>query len=131
MVLFPEIHLAIDCIQMSSAMVPISERVQKSRERRRRAGLKRVEVFVPQDKVNQLKAYAADLREGSQSAVVNEARKLIARAYKKYRARYLDNISIDPKSAKLSDAAVIAAALMHRGDTEAYKLGQQLNRLSR
>ncbi len=116
---------------MSSAMESISERVQQSRERRRRAGLKRVEVFVPNEKVNQLKAYAADLREGSQSEVVNEARKLIARAYKKYRAQCLDNISVDPQSASLSDAAVIAAALMHRGDAEAYKLGQQLNRLAR
>ena len=111
---------------MSSALESISERVQQSRERRRRAGLKRVEVFVPKGK-----AYAADLREGSQSELMNEARKLIARAYKKYRSRYLDNISIDPQSASLSDAAVVAAALMHRGDAEAYKLGQQLNRLAR
>ena len=93
--------------------------------------MKRVEVFVPEDKVDQLKAYAADLREGSQSEVVNEARKLIAKAYKKYRARYLDNISVDPQNAGLSDAAVIAAALMHRGDSEAYQLGLQLNRLAR
>tara|TARA_R110000772_G_scaffold36292_2_gene86933 strand:+ start:404 stop:754 length:351 start_codon:yes stop_codon:yes gene_type:complete len=116
---------------MSSAMESISERVQQSRERRRRAGLKRVEVFVPKGKEDQLKAYAADLREGSQSELMNEARKLIARAYKKYRSRYLDNISVDPQSASLSDAAVVAAALMHRGDAEAYKLGQQLNRLAR
>ena len=116
---------------MSVVLHSANERVRQSRERRRQAGLKRVEVMVPKEKVEQLKAYAADLREGSQSEVVSEARKLIARAYRKYRARCLDNILIDPENAGLSDAAIVAAALMHRGDADAYKLGQQLNRLAR
>jgi hypothetical protein len=45
----------------------VRERVAQSRERRRRAGLKRVEVFVPSDKVDLVKAYVAQLREGSDS----------------------------------------------------------------
>jgi hypothetical protein len=108
-----------------------NSRVYQSRERRRRAGLKRVEVYVPVEKADQLKAYAAQLREGSQSETVNEARKLIAKAYRKFRASCLDNISVDFKKAELADAAIIAAALMHRGNAEAYSLGQQLRRLAK
>lgn len=116
---------------MSSANVAVNERVYQSRERRRRAGLKRIEVFVPLEQVDQLKAYAAQLREGSQSETVKEARKLIAKAYRKFRASCLDNIDVDPEKAGLPDAAVIAAALMHRGNSEAYRLGQQLRRLAK
>lgn len=111
---------------MAPAKSSVNERVYRSRERRRRAGLKRVEVFVPANHVDKLKAYAAQLREGSESEAVKEARKLIAKAYKKYRATCLDNIDIDPETAGLADAAVIAAALMHRGNSEAYKLGRML-----
>lgn len=116
---------------MSAANASANERVYRSRERRRQAGLKRVEVFVPIDQVDTLKAYAAHLREGSQSEAVKEARKLIAKAYRKFRARCLDNIDVDPEKAGLADAAVIAAALMHRGNAEAYSLGKRLSRLAR
>lgn len=116
---------------MSAANASVNERVYRSRERRRQAGLKRVEVFVPVDQVDKLKAYAAQLREGSQSEAVKEARKLIAKAYRKFRARCLDNIDVDPEKAELPDAAVIAAALMHRGNAEAYSLGKRLSRLAR
>ena len=116
---------------MTSANASVNERVHKSRERRRRAGLKRVEVFVPANQVDKLKAYAAQLREGSESEAVKEARMLIAKAYRKYRARCLDNIDVDPEKAGLADAAVIGAALMHRGNSEAYSLGRMLVRLAR
>ena len=109
----------------------VNERVQQSRNRRRAAGLKRIEVYVPENKADLLKAYAAQLREGSQSEVVDNARKLIDKAYKRFHARCLDNIYVDPKSADLADAAVVAAALMNRGNSEAYKLGQQLRKLAR
>lgn len=116
---------------MSAANASANERVYRSRERRREAGLKRVEVFVPVDQVDKLKAYAAQLREGSESEAVKEARKLIAKAYRKFRARCLDNIDVDPEKAGLADAAVIAAALMHRGNAEAYSLGKRISRLAR
>ena len=109
----------------------VSERVRQSRERRRRAGLKRVEVVVPEDKADLLKAYAAQLREGSQSEVVEQARKLVKKAYRKFRARCLDNIHVDPDRADLADAAVVAAVLMHRGNADAFKLGRQIRRLIR
>ncbi len=116
---------------MTHANASVNERVNRSRERRRRAGLKRVEVFVPVDQVDKLKAYAAQLREGSESEAVREARMLIAKAYRQYRAKCLDNIDVDPETAGLADAAVVAAALMHRGNSEAYILGRVLSRLAK
>lgn len=109
----------------------ISQRVRQSRERRRRAGLKRIEVFVPSDKADLVKAYAAQLREGSRSQVVSQVRKLVAKAYRKFRASCLDNIDVDPDSADLADAAVVAAALMHRGNAEAFRLGRQIRSLAK
>lgn len=109
----------------------VKDRVSQSRARRRRAGLKRVEVYAPADKVDLVRAYAAQLREGSESESVIEARKLIASAYKRFRASCLDNIDVDPKKADLSDAAVVAAALIHRGNADAFRLGQQLRKLAR
>ncbi len=114
-----------------SQELSVRERVYQSRERNRNAGLKRVEVFVPEDKVDLLKAYALQLREGSQSEAVKQARMLISKAYKKHHARCLDNIQINPNQADLADAVIVAAALMQRGNSEAYKLGQQLRRLAR
>ncbi|MCE2519025.1 MAG: hypothetical protein J4G15_04245 [Alphaproteobacteria bacterium] len=116
---------------MVSANASSNERVYQSRERRRRAGLKRVEVFVPANQIDKLKAYAAQLREDSESEAVKEARMLIAKAYRKYRAKCLDNIDVDPEKAGLADAAVIGTALMHRGNSEACSLGRRLIRLAR
>lgn len=110
---------------------PPRERVKEMRKRRRQAGLVRVEVSVPVSHVNAVKAYAAQLREGSRSERLEEVRRLIAKAYNKYHARYLDNIDVKPESANFGDAAVVAAALIHRGNAEAYRLGQQINRLAK
>ncbi len=116
---------------MSKARAVANERVYQSRERRRQAGFKRVEVLVPVDQVDMVKTYAAQLREGSHSEAVVQARKLVAKAYRKFHARCLDNISINPKEANLADAAVVATALMHRGNAESYKLGKQIRSLAR
>lgn len=113
------------------AQSAIKDRVSQYRARRRKAGLKRVEVYVPADKVDLVKAHAAQLREGVDSEIVMRARKLIARAYKRFHTSCLDNIAVDPNEADLSDAAVVAAALMHRGNAEAYKLGAELRKLAR
>jgi len=111
--------------------LPVSKRVQQSRDRRRDAGFKRVELFVPADKVELVRAYVAQLREGSESEALGRLRGLIAKAYRKYHARCLDNISVDPKKADFADAAIVAAALMHRGNSEAFELGKQIKRLAR
>jgi hypothetical protein len=110
---------------------PVRERVSRLRERYRQAGLVRVEVLVPKDKVNAVKAYAAQLREGSQSDRLGKIRKLLAKAYQKHRASCLDNIDVNPASADFGDAAVVAAALMNRGNAEAFKLGREIHSLAR
>ena len=110
---------------------PASQRVSQLRERYRDAGLMRVEVLVPRDQADLVKAYALQLREGSKSERVQMARQLIAKAYKAHYARCLDNIRIDPEKADFADAAVVAAALMHRGNADAYKLGRELRRLAK
>lgn len=109
----------------------VSERVSKLRHRRNMAGLIRVEVMVPKDHADSLRAYAAQLRHGSGSERLDAIRKLIAKAYDRYRAQYLDNIDIRPDHADFADAAIIAAALMHRGNAEAFKLGRQINQLAK
>lgn len=114
-----------------STLPSASERVVRVRARHRAAGLRRIEVLVPEDQVDAVRAYAAQLREGSQSQRVEQARKLLATAYRKFHATCLDNIGIDPETASLPDAAVVAAALMHRGNAEAFKLGKQISKLAR
>ena len=108
-----------------------SERVRQSRERHRQAGLKRIEVLVPKEKADLVRAYAAQMREGSESEAMGQVRKLVRKAYRKFHASCLDNIHVDPDRADWADAAVVAAALMHRGNAEAYRLGQQIRRLIR
>lgn len=110
---------------------PAYARVSKLRQRRRQAGLKRIEVVVPEAQVEAIKAYAAQLRDGSKSERLVELRKLVAKAYQKHFASCLDNISIDPKRANFADAAIVAAALMNRGNSDAYKLGREINRLAK
>ena len=114
-----------------SSLPSASERVGQVRARHRAAGLRRVEVLVPEDKVDAVRAYAAQLREGSNAQRIEQARKLMAKAYGRFRASCLDNIDIDPARADLADAAIVAAALMNRGNAEAFKLGRQLHALAR
>lgn len=115
---------------MNEKSISISERVKQLRKRRHKAGMKRVEVFVPEDKADLLKAYAAELREHSQYEARQEVRKLLSQAYRRYRASCLDNINVNPKSADFADAIIVATALMHRGNAEAFKLGRQIKRLA-
>jgi hypothetical protein len=112
-------------------VIPVRERIRQLRERRRQAGLMRVEVLVPKEQADAVKAYAAQLREGSQSERLVEVRRLIAKAYQKYRATCLDNIDVKPKDADFPTAMVVAAALMHRGNAEAFRLGRQIRDLAR
>jgi hypothetical protein len=116
---------------MPEAQRSVSERVHRSRERRRRAGLRRIEVFVPSDKVDLVKAYVAELREGSQSEARIRIRQLLLKAYERFSASCLDNNKIDPDKADFADAAIVAAALMHRGNAEAYRLGSQIRKLAK
>ncbi len=115
---------------MDQAM-PVRERIRRLRDRRRQAGLMRVEVLVPKERADAVKAYAAQLREGSQSERLVEVRRLIAKAYKKYRVTCLDNIDVKPNDADFPTAMIVAAALMHRGNAEAFRLGRQIRDLAK
>lgn len=108
----------------------VKKRVRKLRNRRRAAGLKRVEVLIPEEHVDVMKAYARQLREGSESERLAEVRKLVAKAYEQYHSSCLDNISIQPDAANFPDAAVIAAALIARGNSSAFKLGRKISKLA-
>jgi hypothetical protein len=110
---------------------PTAERVAASRSRNSLAGLRRVDVIVPANQVETIRAYAQQLRKGSQPEALVRVRRLIASAYQRFHASCLDNISVDPDRANFADAAVVAAALIHRGNAEAYKLGQQIRKLAR
>ena len=109
----------------------IGKRVSQLRDRYRQAGLKRVEVLVPIEQADAVKAYAAQLREGSESERMGKVRKLLAKAYQKHHATCLDNIGVKPAVADFADAAIVATALMHRGNTEAFKLGRQIRSLAK
>lgn len=108
-----------------------SVRVAKSRQQRKLAGLRRVEVLVPANQIDAVRAYAAQLREGSRSESLVQLRRLVASAYQRFHAMCLDNINVDPANADFADGAIVAAALMHRGNSEAYKLGRQISRLAK
>ena len=54
MVLFPVTRTGER--QMPKIAVPVSARVQQSRDRRRNAGMKRIEVFVPEGNEDMVKA---------------------------------------------------------------------------
>ena len=118
-------------ISVSNIQKSGKDRVRDTRDRYRQAGFKRVEVYVRADQVEMVKAFATDLRERSDSEIRLKVSKLLEKAFDKFRASCLDNISIDPKTASLADAQVVAAALMHRGNTEAFKLGREIRDLLR
>ncbi len=109
----------------------VARHVAAYRSRIAKAGLKRVEVYVPEDKVELLKAYAKELKDGQQSVDILEIRKLLKLAHKRYKAKHLDNISIDVENAGFREAAIVAAALKHGGDKEAYKLGLKISRMAK
>ena len=106
-------------------------RVRRSRSKSREAGLKRVEVLVPEVHADLVRAYAAQLRRGDSSDTLRQVRKLIAKAYREFHASCLDNIQVNPDTANFADAAIVATALMHRGNAAAFKLGRELKLLLR
>ena len=116
---------------MSNSSKAVKDRVKASRDRRKQAGLVRVEVQVPADRAHSLRAYAAELRADAESELRLKVRKHLESAYGRFRVLCLDNISIDPATATLGDAEVVAAALMHRGNTESFKLGREIRDLLR
>jgi hypothetical protein len=105
-------------------MRPGRERVEKYRNEGGAADLVRVEVLVPPAARDEIVATAARLRLEHRSN--KELRSLYDTALKFYRGRILDNIDLDRLPDLKSRAAVVARAMIDRGDARAFALGRQM-----
>ena len=109
-------------------------RVQKYRSVGGAADLARVEVLVPPAARDDLVAYASRLRAEHRDAKQRklqdlqhqEIQRLCDNALASYRTRILDNIDLDRLPDLRSRAAVIARAMIDRGDARAFALGRKL-----
>ena len=113
--------------------IPIKERVRAHRRSLQSLGLQRVELIVPADKVSAIKQYATKLRKSAKKltkAQLSEIRSLVREAFEKHQSSCLDNISVDLMRVGPVEAQVVANALMKRGDSDAFKLGRRIARLS-
>jgi hypothetical protein len=105
-------------------MNPAHKRVEKYRKEGGAAGLARVEVLVaPEDRVKILEL-ASQLRSKHRNN--KELRELYDTAMASYRARILDNIDLDRLPDFRARAAVVARAMIDRGDARAFSLGRKM-----
>jgi hypothetical protein len=105
------------------------KRVKKYRSQGGAADLVRVEVLVPPAARNEILSMASRLRADHRGA--KELRSLYDNALKSYRLRILDNVDLDRLPDLRSRAAVVARAMIDRGDARAFALGRKmLDRLS-
>ena len=105
-------------------MTPARRRIEKYRNEGGAADLARVEVLVPSADRDKIIALAAQLRRQHRSK--KELRTLFDDALRLYRTRVLDNIDIDRLPDFGSRAAVVARALMDRGDARAFSMGRKM-----
>jgi hypothetical protein len=105
-------------------MAPARKRVRKYRSEGGAAGLTRVEVLVPPSARDEILALASRLRAEYRGS--RELRALYDDALKHYRTRILDNVDLDRLSDFRSRAAVVARAMIDRGDARAFAMGRQM-----
>ena len=105
-------------------MIAAHQRVRKYRQEGGAADLVRVEVLVPPSARAEIVAIAARLR--AQHRAAKELRSLYERALSAYRTRILDNIALDRLPDLRSRAAVVARAMIDRGDARAFAMGRQI-----
>ena len=105
-------------------MIAAHKRVQKYRSEGGAADLVRVEVLVPPSARDEILAVASQLRAKHRSN--KELRTLYDQALRSYRARVLDNIDLDRLPDFRSRAAVVARAMIDRGDARAFAMGRQM-----
>jgi hypothetical protein len=99
-------------------------RVKKYRSKGGAADLARVEVLVPPSARAEILAVASRLRAQHRSN--KELKLLYDQALVSYRTRILDNIDLDRLPDLRSRAAVIARAMIDRGDARAFAMGRQM-----
>jgi hypothetical protein len=105
-------------------MTAARKRVKKYRSAGGAADLARVEVLVPPSARNEILAIASRLR--AQYRRNKELRALYDHALKSYRTRILDNVDLDRLPDLRSRAAVVARAMIDRGDARAFAMGRQM-----
>lgn len=105
-------------------MRSVRKRVEKYRNEGGAADLVRVEVLVPPSARNEIVGMAARLRLEHRNA--KELRSLYDNALKFYRGRILDNIDLDRLPDFKSRAAVVARAMIDRGDARAFAMGRKM-----
>jgi len=105
-------------------VIAAHKRVQKYRSEGGAADLVRVEVLVPPSARDEILAVASQLRAKHRSN--KELRTLYDQALRSYRARVLDNIDLDRLPDFRSRAAVVARAMIDRGDARAFAMGRQM-----
>jgi hypothetical protein len=105
-------------------MNPARKRVRKYRSEGGAADLVRVEVLVPPSARNEILAAASRLRAEHRGQ--KQLRSLYDNALKLYRVRILDNVDLDRLPDLRSRAAVVARAMIDRGDARAFALGREI-----
>ncbi len=105
-------------------MKAAKQRVKKYRSEGGAADLARVEVLVPPSAREEILAVASRLRAEHRSN--KELRALYDKALASYRARILDNVDLDRLPDLRSRAAVVARAMIDRGDARAFAIGRQM-----
>jgi hypothetical protein len=104
--------------------VSVRRRIEKYRSSGGAGDLVKVEVLVPPSARADVLRLAARLRSEHRDS--RELRKLCERALALYGARVLDNVDLDRVPDQRGRAAVIARALMERGDARAFVLGREI-----
>jgi hypothetical protein len=100
------------------------QRIKKYRVEGGAADLVRVEVLIPPSARDEVLAMAAELRLKHRTA--KELRSLYDSALKSYRARILDNVDLDRLPDFPSRVAVVARAMMDRGDARAFAMAREM-----
>jgi hypothetical protein len=112
-----------------TAMKTANQRIKRYRLEGGAADLAGVEVLVPLSARQEILAVASRLR--AEHRANKELRALYDQALATYRVRILDNIDLDRLPDFRSRAAVVARAMIDRGDARAFAMGRQmLERLS-
>ena len=114
----------LSCSRRNKIMKAAHQRVKRYRSEGGAADLVRVEVLVPPSAREEILAVASRLRAEHRGN--KELRALYDKALASYRTRILDNIDLDRLPDLRSRAAVIARAMIDRGDARAFALGRQM-----
>ncbi|MDI1344478.1 MAG: hypothetical protein PSV22_10315 [Pseudolabrys sp.] len=105
-------------------MIAARQRVKKYRSEGGAADLARIEVLVPPAARNEILAMASRLRAEYRGN--KELRALYDDALRLYRARILDNVDLNRLPDLRSRAAVVARAMIDRGDARAFAMGRKM-----